>query len=125
MTNFERPRYRDGSHSYRRGDIVLVPFPFSERLAEKQRPGVILSSGSYHDGTGDLIIAQVTSKVDGVKRPGDFRIERWREAGLPLPSLFRARLATLHHSRIRKRLGSLAPNDLATMDASLRLSLDL
>ena len=125
MTPSERPAYLDGSHDFRRGDVILVAFPFSERLAEKQRPGVVLSSAEYHAGTGDLIIGQITSKVDGLARPGDFRIERWRQAGLPLPSLFRFRVATLHHSRIRKRLGALDPRDLATLKKVAQLSLGL
>ncbi len=34
--------------SYERGDVVLVPFPFSERLVTKKRPAVVVSSNAYH-----------------------------------------------------------------------------
>ena len=34
--------------AYQFGDVVLVPFPFTEQSAAKQRPGVIVSSLAYH-----------------------------------------------------------------------------
>ena len=118
--------HREGAASrYRRGDVVLVPFPFSDRLAEKQRPAVVVSIEAYQAAGGDLIIAQLTSRTDAPPRPGDHRLSSWREAGLPLPSLARARLATLHGGRIRRRLGALAPADLAAVEQALRAVLGL
>ena len=105
---------------FHRGDVVLVPFPFSERLAEKQRPAVVVSTEPYQVATGDLIIAQLTSRTNAPPRPGDHTLQGWREAGLPLPSLARARLATLHQARVRKRLGALAPADLRGVEDGLR-----
>ena len=111
---------RSNTPPYQRGDVVLVPFPFSERLAEKQRPAVVLSADFYWAATGDLIIAQVTSRVSAPSRPGDHRLRGWRDAGLPLPSLVRARVATIHQSRVRKRLGALPSADLRAVEQGLR-----
>lgn len=119
-----RPSYRAGP-SFSRGDVVLVPFPFAERLAEKQRPAVVVSTESYHQATDDLIIAQLTSRTNAPPRPGDHALQGWREAGLPLPSLVRARLATLHRSRIRRRLGALAATDMEGVEQGLRAVLGL
>ena len=47
--------------SYERGAVVLVPFPFSERLVAKKRPAVVVSSDAYHKVSSDVIIAQITS----------------------------------------------------------------
>ena len=44
-----------------RGDVVLVPFPFTDLSDTKRRPALILSSGAYNEATGDVIIAQITS----------------------------------------------------------------
>jgi len=35
------------------GDVVLVPFPFTDQSATKQRPGVIVSSPAYHRARRD------------------------------------------------------------------------
>ena len=110
---------------YARGDVVLVPFPFTERLAEKQRPAVVVSTAPYQASSGDLIIAQLTSRTDAPPRPGDHPLRAWREAGLPLPSLARARVTTLHCTRVRRRLGALAPADMRAVEGGLRTVLGL
>lgn len=39
--------------AYKKGDIVLVPFPFSNQSSVKKRPAVIISSNTYNDITLD------------------------------------------------------------------------
>lgn len=34
--------------AYNFGDVILVPFPFTDHSQSKQRPAVIVSSASYH-----------------------------------------------------------------------------
>jgi mRNA interferase MazF len=41
-----------------RGDIVVVPFPFSDLSASKRRPALVLAAA----GGDDLILSQITSK---------------------------------------------------------------
>src|SRR3989442_14007766 len=84
---------------YRRGDVVLVPYPFVERDASKRRPALVVSADTYNAACPDIILALVTSKTGVSARPGDHKIADWRGAGLIGPSLVRSRLATLHHSR--------------------------
>jgi hypothetical protein len=44
--------------------------------------------------------------------PGDTRFAKWREAGLPKPSLVRlAKVVTVERSLICKKLGALQAND--------------
>jgi hypothetical protein len=77
----------------RRGDVVLVPFPFSDLTAVKRRPALVVSTQAYNEATGDAIIAQITSKVKSTARPGDYilLLARCR----PAPALPRPREA--HH----------------------------
>jgi len=47
--------------AYNRGDIVLVPFPFSNQTTIKKRPAAIISSQRYNAASQDIIIMAVTS----------------------------------------------------------------
>lgn len=52
--------------NYNRGDIVLVPFPFSNQTTTKKRPSVIISSDVYNNTSSDSIIMAITGKIDKV-----------------------------------------------------------
>ncbi len=38
------------------GDIILVPFPFTDQSTTKKRPAVVISSAIYNTERPDLII---------------------------------------------------------------------
>jgi mRNA interferase MazF len=40
---------------YNRGDVVLVPFPFSDQTTAKKRPAVIISSSTYNDTSRETL----------------------------------------------------------------------
>jgi len=61
---------------YDRGDIVLVPFPFSNLTETKKRPAVVISSSAYNASTPDIVIMAVTSKIDRPTGAGESRSER-------------------------------------------------
>lgn len=46
---------------YSFGDIVLVPFPFTDQSGTKRRPAVVVSSQRYHTERPDLVIMAITS----------------------------------------------------------------
>jgi mRNA-degrading endonuclease toxin of MazEF toxin-antitoxin module len=48
---------------YSFGDIVLVPFPFTDQSVSKKRPAVVVSSSAYHQARPDLVIMAVTSQL--------------------------------------------------------------
>jgi len=45
------------------GEVVLVPFPFTDQSGAKKRPAVIVSSNHYNASRRDLIIMAITSQV--------------------------------------------------------------
>jgi mRNA interferase MazF len=47
--------------SLRFGDVVLVPFPFTDQSGTKKRPAVVVSSTGYNSSRHDILIMAVTS----------------------------------------------------------------
>ena len=47
---------------YNFGDIVLVPFPFTDQSTSKKRPAVVVSSFEYNKNRQDLVLMAVTSQ---------------------------------------------------------------
>ncbi len=43
--------------AFQRGDVVLIPFPYTD-LSSKTRPGVIVSSAVYHAARSELLCAR-------------------------------------------------------------------
>ncbi|ABL65668.1 hypothetical protein Cpha266_1647 [Chlorobium phaeobacteroides DSM 266] len=42
-------------------DIVVVPFPFTEKRAVKHRPAVVLSTSRFNENHDHLTLAMITS----------------------------------------------------------------
>ncbi len=110
---------------YKRGDIVLVDFPFSDQPTSKRRPALIVSSNAYNTSCDDVLIAQITSQTEVEQRIGDHLVQDWREAGLLRPSLIRARLATVDGSLILRRLGVMSKEDITAFGRGLVTALAL
>ncbi len=47
---------------YKKGDIVIIGFPFSDLYRTKKRPALIISNDTVNE-TGDYLMVQVTSKI--------------------------------------------------------------
>ena len=109
---------------YKPGDVVLVPYPLVQESSPKKRPALVISPEDYNQATGEVIIAQITSRVSAPPRPGDYRIQDWQEAKLPRPALVRARLATLKASQVLRKLGELAQGDLRAALAAVEMVLE-
>ena len=105
--------------AFKRGDVVLVPFPFGERAGGRKRPALVVVG----DAGGDLVIAQITSRVSADSRAGDYMIQDWKEAGLPRPAMVRRRVATVQEALILRKLGSLSGTDLEPALTALRNAL--
>jgi mRNA interferase MazF len=111
--------------AFQRGDIVLVPFPFSDLSTTKIRPAVVVSSALYHDQEPDLILAAITSKVAAATGPLDYVLNDWQAAGLRYPSALKPVLFTLDPARVLYRVGTLTSLDLPEVDRRLRRALEL
>lgn len=45
--------------NYAFGDVILVPFPFTDQSTKKQRPAVVISSSSYNAQRPDVILLAI------------------------------------------------------------------
>jgi mRNA interferase MazF len=93
------------------GDIVLVPFPFTDQSATKKRPAIVVSSDAYHRERSDLILAAVTSQVRPALALGEFALASWKDAGLLKPSVMKPVIATVERGLVLRTLGTLTDDD--------------
>lgn len=101
--------------SYSFGDIVLVPFPFTDQSATKRRPAVVVSSSNYHRQRPDLIIMAVTSQQRPAGGVGEVQVKDWKGAGLIKPSVVKPVITTIEASLVLRRLGQLKKDDQETL----------
>lgn len=109
--------------SFERFDVVRVPFPFTDRPTETNRPALVVSGrAAFNRPAGHSVMAMITS-ASHASWPLDVAIRDLKSAGLPAPSLVRFKLFTLDHRLVRGTLGRLAEKDRATVHKALRLLL--
>jgi mRNA interferase MazF len=109
--------------TYNPFDVVVVPFPFTDRSSEKRRPAVVLSAKSFQSKTGHSLLAMITS----LENPDwflDVEIENLDLAGLPAPSKIRMKLFTLDDALIVRKIGTLAKNDAKRLRSAVKRILD-
>ena len=97
--------------NYKKWEIVLVPFPFTDLTTIKKRPALIISPDEYNKKI-DVVITFITSKLDLEYRIGDYKIQEWKKSDLPKPSIIQMKFATIDKSIIIKKLGRLSENDV-------------
>jgi len=98
--------------SYNFGDVVLVPFPFTDRTTNKKRPAVVVSSDVYNTEYPDRILMGITSQVASSPKVGDIIITDWQAAGLLKASMIKPVIATIEKKLIVKQLGRLQDLDI-------------
>jgi mRNA interferase MazF len=106
--------------TYKFGDIILVPFPFTDQTTSKKRPAVVVSSDAYNGGRPDIIIMAITSRLHQVNKLGEKLVEGWQNAGLLKPSVFKPILTTIENTLVLRKLGSLSHDDRHTLGVILR-----
>jgi mRNA interferase MazF len=96
--------------NYKRGDVVLVPFPFTDLSATKQRPALVVSSDAFNVSHSDVVVVAITSQVPVNLQSDELLIshEDLRSCGLPKPSIFKlGKIVTLHQGLIIRQIGKL------------------
>lgn len=87
------------------GDVVLVPFPFTNQATTKQRPAVVVSTRAYATARPDAVLMAITSQVRTPLAFGEMLVADWRATQLLKQSVVKPLLATLvadtHHPAVR------------------------
>lgn len=108
---------------YQRGDVVLVPFPFTDLTTTKTRPAVVVSAEGFEQQTGDFTVAMITSVPHTT--PYDYELQDWEKANLISPSWVRPKLVTLDPKLVRYKPGRITDLDSEEVDKRIRLALGL
>ena len=53
------------------GDVVLVPFSFTNQTASKKRPAVVVSNRAYNSARPDLVVMPITSQLRPAREFGE------------------------------------------------------
>jgi mRNA interferase MazF len=104
----------------KKGNIVLVPFPFTDLTGNKYRPALVLNATEI-DITVAFITTQLYSKINT-----DIFIEPTNENGLKKDSLIRlSKLATIDKDLVTGRLGELNLTQINQVNAMLKVVFQL
>ena len=111
--------------TYEAFDVVVVPFPFTDRSTAKRRPALVLSDArAFNKQVGQSVLAMITSARNS-DWPLDVEIEHLDSAGLPSASVVRMKLFTLDDQLVIRKAGALAEDDRRSVAVTLRRLLSL
>lgn len=97
------------------GEVVLVPFPFTDQTGAKKRPAVVVSSSGYNANRRDLVIMAITSQVRTPLGFGEAMVNDWQAAGLLKPSVVKPVFTTIEQGLVLRSMGTLSASDLGTL----------
>jgi mRNA interferase MazF len=114
--------------SLKRGDIVLLPFPWTDLSSYKVRPALVVSDDAFNKKNKDAIFLFITSH----KYTSDFdyyldvKDTAFRNTGLKAASTFRmSKLMTLEQGLARRRLGFAEKKLMTKIESGLKLLMNL
>jgi len=93
--------------SFKQGDVIKVPFPYTDRATRQSRPALVVSVGGIEANHQLLWVVMITS-AENRSWPGDVAVNNLEQAGLPAPSVIRtAKIVTIEVSDAT-RLGKIS-----------------
>jgi mRNA interferase MazF len=107
--------------SFSKNEVVLVRYPFSDLMAAKVRPAVVVNAPHMSD---DCLIVPLTSRT-ATLLAGEFVLADWAAAGLHVSSAVKRGVYTVHSSLIVKSVGRLSSQDSESLERSIRAWLGL
>lgn len=98
----------------KKGDLILIPFPFTDLTGAKKRPALVLATTD-----SDVTVSFVTSQIKWFSDQ-DIVLNPSLKNGLKVKSLIRlSKIATLNKDLVLGRLGELSPSERNGLDRGL------
>ena len=108
--------------SFEPGDVIKVPFPYTDRATRQRRPALVVSSGHIEAAHGLLWVLMITS-AENRRWPDDIAIKGLAQTGLPAPSVVRTAKIAMIEARDAERLGQVSASVMAGVQKRLALML--
>jgi mRNA interferase MazF len=97
-----------------KGDIILIPFPYTDLSGSKLRPALVLAETPL-----DITLSFITTQIQW-REPDDILLQPNVTNGIKKPSLIRlSKLATIFKKLIRGYLGSINNIQIAELNKKL------
>lgn len=115
----------------KRGDVVLVQFPFSDGSLGKMRPALVVQCDQNNTRLANTILAMISTNLSLASlEPTHYLIDlntvEGRRSGLVSTSVVKCEnLFTLEQALIRRVIGSLSEANMARVDECLKASLGI
>jgi mRNA interferase MazF len=97
------------------GDVVLVPFPFTDQSGTKKRPAVVVSSRRYNAIRRDIVIMAIKSQVRTPLGFGEALVGDWQGAGLFKESVLKPVFTTIEQALVLRVMGQLSAADIKSL----------
>lgn len=110
---------------FKQGEILLVPFPFTDLSSTKYRPALVISADWFNASHSDAICVAITSNEPHMVSRDELQVPGpdLPKAGLPKPSKIKAgKIFTIHESLVVRKMGCLTNK---TLEAVVRKFIDL
>jgi mRNA interferase MazF len=96
--------------TFEQGEVVRVPFPYTDRRTRQHRPALVVSNGGIGEHAQLLWVVMITS-AENRRWPDDHEIgPNYREVGLPAPSIIRSTKIATIESRDASPIGRIPQN---------------
>jgi mRNA interferase MazF len=111
----------------KRGEVVVIDWPYSDRTGSKMRPTVVVQADYLHGVLDDTVLVQVTTTKHGI--PGtEVELDPATEAGsglLHLSYAFCPNVMTADTATIDQTIGVLSDGAMQQIDACLKATLGI
>jgi len=97
------------------GDVVLVPFPFTDQSGTKKRPAVVVSSHGCNTNRRDIVIMAKTSQVRTPLGFGEAMLADWHGAGLIKASVLQSVFTTIEQGLVLRVMGHLSAANIKSL----------
>ena len=115
----------------RRGEVVIIDFPYTDQTGSKIRPALVVQSDRWNRVLDDTILAPITSSPQRkVGAPTQYFIDvatvEGQQTGLSLNSVVQCgKLITFDQRLILRVIGSLSDAAMRQIDVCLKTALDI